>query len=156
MEHEGRHHCVICRWLWPLLVIAVVCIASGNAIEAPFLPPTPLAPDKVAHLAVFGLLATLIYRALPQGGMGSAAKGHSQPETGRNANWRTCAAIGITALFGIGDEIHQSFNPARTFELYDFVADALGAVVAVCAYRWLPFYRKALELRLVPRSRKKQ
>lgn len=165
------------RWLWVLLVVATVCIASANTVEAPFMPPTLIPKDKAAHLVVFGLIATLIYRALPQysstgkasGANGDKASGANDNNTaGSNgdsiprangirailaasANLRCLLAIGITAAFGIGDEIHQSFNPARTFDWYDFAADASGAIIAVCAYRWLHCYRRVLEWRLLPR-----
>lgn len=122
----------ICRWLWPLAVVLTVFIASGNAIEAPFVPKILFAPDKIAHLAVFGLIATLLYRALP---------------AHLSANRRSLIAIASIALFGLFDEIRQSFTPARTFDWYDFVADAVGALIATLCYRWLTPYQQLLEWR---------
>lgn len=132
-------------WLWPLAVMVTVCIASGNTIEAPFMPSVLIAPDKLAHVAVFGLIATLIYRALPQA---DVSQHRCYAVLCNSARLRSLIAIALTVAFGMGDEFHQSFTPGRTFDMYDFAADAIGAVLAVCAYRWLPFYRRALESRL--------
>lgn len=122
-------------------MVVTVCIASGNTIEAPFVPSRLVASDKLAHLAVFGLIATLIYRALP-------------PRQGANA--RSFIATGVVICFGISDELHQSFTPGRMADVYDLVADALGAILAICAYRWLHPYRKALEWRLLPARRQER
>jgi len=42
------------------------------------------------------------------------------------------------SLYGISDEIHQSFVPERDGSLLDVVADVLGAVCGVYVYhRWV-------------------
>jgi VanZ family protein len=38
------------------------------------------------------------------------------------------------ALFGLSDEIHQSFVPFRTADAWDVLADALGAALGVGFY----------------------
>jgi VanZ family protein len=37
-------------------------------------------------------------------------------------------AIIVASLYGIIDEFHQSFIPGRFFEMYDWLADILGAI----------------------------
>jgi VanZ family protein len=41
-----------------------------------------------------------------------------------------------TSLYGISDEIHQSFVPYRDGSLLDVIADVLGAVCGVYVYHW--------------------
>ncbi len=37
----------------------------------------------------------------------------------------------IVALYGVSDEFHQSFVPNRSVSVYDWIADCVGAVLAV-------------------------
>ncbi len=79
--------------------------------------------DKVAHFAVFGLLATLVVRT----------------------GCRPWLAVLLVALFGFTDEWRQSFTPGRTVEVADWVADTLGAITAVAIYTRWTRYRVWLE-----------
>ena len=48
-------------------------------------------------------------------------------------------AWAITAGYGITDEVHQWFVPGRFASVADWIADALGAAVAlaaIAAWRW--------------------
>ncbi|MSU51919.1 MAG: VanZ family protein [Opitutaceae bacterium] len=87
--------------------------------------------DKVAHCLVFGLLATLVVR---NGFLPKYA-------------W---LAVALVSLFGATDEWHQSFTPGRSVEIADWVADTLGAAVALYA-RW-GWYRVRLEAPLAGRA----
>ncbi len=49
------------------------------------------------------------------------------------------------SLFGLSDEFHQAYTPGRAVEFADWVADTLGAVVAVFAYWKWDAYRRILE-----------
>ncbi len=82
--------------------------------------------DKVVHFSVYGLMGTLVSRAL-----GPA----------RHRGW----AVVIVSLFGASDEIHQYFTPGRSMEFADWVADTLGAAVAVTLYTKWAWYRAKLE-----------
>lgn len=73
-----------------------------------------------AHIAVFGVLALLIVRALAW---------RRQPTTGH-----LVAAFALTALFAASDELHQMFVPGRGCELVDFWMDLLGAVLGLVVY----------------------
>lgn len=120
------------RWVYPLLVAAMVVIASGRSQVA---APGIMYIDKVGHGLVFGLIATLIVRAMD-----------------RRMGWW---AVLIVSLFGISDEFRQSFTPGREVEFADWVADTVGALLAVTLYLRWRFYRRMLESRLVlPVSRK--
>lgn len=43
-------------------------------------------------------------------------------------------AVIITLLYGISDEIHQSFVPNRTYDIHDIVADGIGGLAGAWAY----------------------
>jgi len=99
---------------------ATIFVASGRGQVA---APDIVDFDKAAHFFVYGLLATLVVRAGP----------------------RPVWAVGITILYGLTDEWHQSFTPGRSVEWMDVMADALGAVVAVAVYAGWAGYRRWLE-----------
>jgi VanZ family protein len=65
----------------------------------------PAPYDKAAHFFSFALLGFLF------------AKAFNNPRIG----------FVIAALYGIADELHQSFVPLRDANIWDWVADALGA-----------------------------
>lgn len=84
--------------------------------------------DKVAHMAVYGILAySMIWALHPSGRRQSAHK-------------LVMATICFCILYGISDEFHQSFIPGRYPSLYDVIADGLGAFIgSLC---WLIWGRK--------------
>lgn len=110
-------------WLWPLAIALLVVTASHRSQVA---SPDIANIDKVTHFSVFGLLATLVCR------LGSG--------------WRAAVYAWIAvAVFGMLDEWHQSFVPGRSTELADWIADSLGAAVAVFLYTKWHRYRRLLE-----------
>jgi VanZ family protein len=82
--------------------------------------------DKVVHFSVYGLLGVLTCR------------------TRRGAGWAILAVV-LTSLYGASDEWHQSFVPGRAAGVADWMADTLGAVVAVGCYAGSPRLRRWLE-----------
>jgi VanZ family protein len=49
----------------------------------------------------------------------------------------------MVAAYGAFDEIHQTIVPGRHPDLLDFVADALGACIAIwLVHLWMRFRRK--------------
>ena len=85
--------------------------------------------DKALHAIEYGTLGAAYLRALDPGGT-----------RGR------LAAIGwaLASLYGVSDEIHQLFTPGRSSDVRDVVADAIGALLGVLAYRAVCARRKAL------------
>lgn len=102
-------------WFWPFALAATIFIASGRGDVT---GPDIIGIDKAAHFGLFGLLAMLVVR-------------NGFPPR------RAWLAVVLVALFGLTDEWHQSFTPGRYVEIADWVADTLGAIVAVAVYvRW--------------------
>jgi VanZ family protein len=116
------------RLILPVAWMAAIFLASGQQK----LPGPEGIPgfDKLAHLAAYGLLATLWARAL------------NQPDR----PWRT-ALIGcvIASVYGLTDEFHQSFTPGRSVEFADWVADTAGAALGVAVYCFWPAYRALMD-----------
>lgn len=71
--------------------------------------------DKLAHAALFGVLAGLTRLA----------------GAGRHAAWLLALTVGAV------DELHQAFVPQREPELLDLLADGAGAAAAIAAVEWL-------------------
>ena len=116
--------------VWVLCLMVGITMASGTSQLA-----TPdielfISKDKLVHFLVFGLLATSIIR---------------MPKV-QNMGWKgAVTTVCAVSLFGAADELHQSFTPGRMVEIADWVADTLGALLAVvlyCKWRW---YRSLLE-----------
>ena len=115
---------------WPFtIMMAVIAASSSSRLATPDLSFT-MSPDKLAHFLVFGLLATSVLRIPFFFKLG----------------WRgALAAACIVSVCGMLDEFRQSMTPGRAVELNDWLADTLGAIVAVLAYRYWPLYRRILE-----------
>jgi VanZ family protein len=123
------------RPVWPVLLAA--CIVAASSLSMPEMPVGLWNADKLVHFAVFGLLATATVRV---------------PALARRA-W---LAVLLVSLFGAADEVHQGFTPGRSPDPYDWLADTLGALVAVAAYTRWPGYRRLLERRPAhPASRRR-
>jgi VanZ family protein len=52
-------------------------------------------------------------------------------------NYFLVASLIISSLYGLLDEIHQSFVPGRNSEFLDWVADSLGAAAGVFIVHYL-------------------
>ena len=95
--------------------MALIFVLSGMAA-----PPTPAqASDKTLHFVGYGGLGAVALRATA----GATLSG----VTGGSA----AAAWTIATLYGLSDEYHQSFVPARTADPADALADAVGAASTI-------------------------
>jgi VanZ family protein/UDP-2,3-diacylglucosamine pyrophosphatase LpxH len=103
------------RWLW-MLPLAVAATIVWLSAQSRYPMGLQLAPplDKVAHFAIFALLAWGLDLAL------------------RNSRRdlplyrRHLLAFLAVALFGASDEWHQAFVPGRACEFGDWLADVFG------------------------------
>lgn len=121
-------------WFWPLAVAALIIAASSRSVVA---GPNITNIDKMAHFGVYGLLGTLLCRV---------------PFRRYPALWALLAA----SAFGVTDEWHQSFVPGRSPDVRDWIADTLGAALAVGLYHGWSGYRRLLERPLLARRDRAQ
>ncbi len=71
--------------------------------------------DKLAHATAFGVLGAFLYLASGRAGL----------------------AFALSVLYGVSDELHQMFVPGRSVDVFDLLADALGAAAFVLLVRYL-------------------
>lgn len=99
----------------PLLLAGAIFFVSG--LSRPPGPPLVHGLDKVVHFGVYAVLGLLVARALAAYGL----------RPGRAALW----AVLLSALYAVSDEVHQGYVPGRSRDPRDWVADLLGAALAV-------------------------
>jgi len=78
----------------------------------------PYHTDKIVHFMEFGLLCLMTCWLL------------SSVRIWTNGIYKIILAVGITSLYGISDEFHQLFTPNRSVDVFDWMADTIGAVTA--------------------------
>lgn len=83
--------------------------------------------DKFIHIFEYGILASLLYLGLRQNKV--------------NASYSFGLAFAISFLYGISDEIHQYFVPGRQANIFDALADGLGALCFLLALYLKNLYR---------------
>ncbi|MFO0775806.1 MAG: VanZ family protein [Nitrospiraceae bacterium] len=118
-----------CRWLYWAPVVAYAALIfymsslphPGNSLPDVF----SFFNDKAVHLVEYGVLSILLYRAFRWG---------AGPQWAPQAWW---VAVIVAVLYGVSDEIHQSFVPPREMDPYDVVADGIGALSATQLWRWI-------------------
>lgn len=112
---------------WLPAALTCILLSAYSCKSGPAAPDLALSwQDKLDHFCVYGLLAILALQALP-------------PRLQGTARWLT--AFALASLFGMWDETLQHFNPARTGDPLDWLADSLGALTAVILYTEVPFLR---------------
>lgn len=73
--------------------------------------------DKAIHCAEYGGFAFLIARAL---------RPHARAAV---------IAVILATLYGVSDELHQSFVPGRSSDVFDVLADGVGAALGALIFR---------------------
>lgn len=91
----------------------------ATSIPNPPVPAELARFDKVAHFAMYALLAALLVWARPAGR--------------RTTVLAVIAILVAVAAYGALDEWHQQFIPGRSMDLSDWLADTSGAIVGAVA-----------------------
>jgi VanZ family protein len=107
-------------WAPVLLYCGVIVYLSSLSYPSRHLPSFLFGlSDKLVHGVEYGILGILLYRAFHQ----------------------TTSAIGSIIMsiicvvaFGISDEMHQWFVPNRQADLWDLLADTLGATLFILTW----------------------
>jgi VanZ family protein len=107
------------------LILYCVFIFIQSQLPAPFEMPDVSHFDKLLHLGAYGVMAILFYRTY-LAGWPQAMK--------RTLVWASAIS---TALYGLSDEIHQYFVPARSADPLDWLADVVGGVLGAVIYQRL-------------------
>jgi VanZ family protein len=115
---------------WLPLIAYCVFIYIQSDYPSPERLPSFRFSDKLLHFmayAVMGVLFYRVYQTLP---------------FRDNIPLLMLLSMISAALYGISDEIHQSFVPYRDGSFWDVVADILGSIGGVYAYHRLTLFRK--------------
>jgi hypothetical protein len=108
------------KWLWWMLAVAwaglIFWLSSSSDGQGGFwlIRAIPYG-DKLAHGFAFGVLGLFLYLAIEIGWL----------------------ALMVVSFYGISDELHQFFVPGRSVDIYDWVADTIGAALAIFAVKFL-------------------
>ena len=120
-------------WLPVIIYAGTIVIASSMSAPQNFFPGwVGELNDKIIHMLEYAILAILCYRAFLHAG---------GPQL---AEFPGMLAIVATVLFGVSDEIHQSFVPLRHADPWDLVANAGGAVMGVTGWQKISPHRRFL------------
>jgi VanZ family protein len=115
--------------LLPFVLAGSITFCSGYPASVPEVGWLEM--DKLGHFAAYGALATAIIRI---------------PGLGR---WRGLGlwwALLLASAYGMGDEFRQSLTHGiRSPDWHDWLADTIGATVAVTCYLRWPLYRRLME-----------
>jgi VanZ family protein len=116
----SKHKNLLQYWLPIILYCLLIFIQSSYPSPSQLSSVTHL--DKLLHFTAYACLAGLWVRALNTLSIGE--------------NKRLVIALGIllSSLYGISDEVHQSFVPFRTADAFDAVMDIIGSIVGAYAY----------------------
>jgi VanZ family protein len=107
-------------WL-PLIAYSAFIVIQSHYPVPESIPRLPYF-DKLLHTGGYGLLGLLFCRAYRAGWPKASSRSLAR------------YAVLSTALFGLSDEIHQSFVAFRTADAWDVLADALGGALGVGFY----------------------
>lgn len=120
MKAEASHSIKKLSRFWvywfPVAVYMLVIFFLSSRSTLPALPRIPYG-DKVCHCIEYVILGYLLTRALIH----------------ENGSWLSrnalLVAIAIAIIFGLSDEIHQFFVPLRQCDIFDLLADSVGASI---------------------------
>jgi len=107
-------------WAPVLLYCGIIVYLSSLSYPSRHLPSFLFGlSDKLVHGVEYGILGILLYRAF-----------HQTTQTIGSI----CLAIIWAVAFGISDEMHQWFVPNRQADLWDLLADTLGATLFILTW----------------------
>lgn len=101
----------------PLLLWAAAVLVVGG-LDLGIDASLPSGSDKVAHFIMYGV--------------GGALAAWARRYRG---GWAGLAGLILVLLTGVADELHQSTVPTRHADIWDWAADAAGAILAYLVAR---------------------
>ncbi len=101
------------RWLPVFIYCFLIFYLSSR-------PGIGTSHDKTAHFIVYGVLGFLFARAF---------RIHLY-----KMRWVLLFAFLSASLYGASDELHQYFVPGRQCDVYDWLADTIGAFLGAFLY----------------------
>jgi VanZ family protein len=120
------------RWYFVVIIFLYCSLIFGlSSRPVPeILPSGIMNLDKLAHAVCFGGLAFLVAIGLRFSGRAYSS---------RTLFW---APLLFAIFYGATDEFHQYFIPYRTHDVWDWVADGVGALMVVSAIHLIARFSK--------------
>lgn len=119
-----RHHkaskVILSYWL-PVFIYCLLIFLQSSYPSPEAVPRVPYI-DKFLHFLGYAILGILFFRA------------YSTLSIKNRVHLLIIISILSSALYGIGDELHQYFVPCRDAEVMDALADLLGSIGGVTVY----------------------
>jgi VanZ family protein len=117
--------------IWFIVLMVLICMPSKHLPQNKFLAAIFL--DKLVHVGCFALLVWLFYYPFAKSSLSKVAKNNYLVKI-------TLCAI----IWGLATELIQRyFVPGRSFDLKDWLADAIGAALAFATVKWWPVKPKS-------------
>ena len=110
---------------WLPLIVYCLAIYIQSDLPSPEQIPSFEFSDKILHFLAYAVMGVLFYRA------------YQTLRIKDNLRMLTLLSMLSASLYGISDEIHQSFVAFREAEVADVIADVIGAFSGVCLYQLL-------------------
>ncbi len=125
---------IFIAWLLVIVDAAFIFWLSSMSRPLPFLPDLQKYQfDKLLHVIEYGLFGWLLIRALFL----------SFPK--KPFKILVTAAFFLGLFYGLSDEWHQSFVPARNSSLWDLAADATGVFFGITLWLKQKFFFSCLK-----------
>lgn len=105
--------------LWALVIFSFSSMQVTGTVDVHW---KDFIVKKTAHLVEYGILAVLLYRALINSNLSKQKA--------------LFFAILIAGLYGISDELHQSFTPGREPRVRDVLIDTVGATIGASVWNY--------------------
>jgi VanZ family protein len=114
---------------WFPILLYCLLIFVQSSYPSPKIEPKLPQFDKVLHFTAYALLGALFLRAFYT--------------TRINHHLKLIFMLSVlfSGLYGISDEIHQSFVPYRNADVMDALADILGSAFGAGIFLFWRFYR---------------
>jgi VanZ family protein len=119
------------RYQLPLLIWAAIIFLLSSLSRLPHVNTPFISADKLAHLFVYFVFCLFSRRALYFQAAFSSIKKFS-------LIW----AFIVTVVYGYLDEVHQLFVPGRTYDYFDLLADAIGALMFIALFIFLHRWKR--------------
>ena len=116
---------------WLPLIVYCLAIYIQSDYPSPKSLPSFEFSDKLLHFGAYAVMGVLFYRA------------YQTLSFKNNILLLVLLSMVSTSLYGVSDEIHQSFVPYRDGSFLDVIADVLGAICGVYLYNLWTMARKA-------------
>jgi VanZ family protein len=117
--------------IWFVVLLVLICTPGNHLPSSKFL--IEISFDKMVHVGAFALLAWLFYYPVAKTDWPAAVKRHYLI--------KICVS---TIIWGLATELIQRyFIPNRSFDMADWLADSMGAVLAFAVVKWWPVRAKS-------------